>query len=365
MAVDYRSSLQNLRSRRLGTDRDPTLVAKRSLVRESYERRASVVAIQYALGGMQRVDPDYTQTSKDEADRVAAQLSSGLPDHGTGAEYQLQGSVPADVHIRAVSDVDLLVLHHAYFTYDRTGVKANEYTSYPGPILSDVIDLRKACEAVLKTRYWGAKVDTSGNKSIALSEGSFRRKVDVVPSCWSDTATYQSTGLKQDRGVRVLDNSGPALIDNLPFKHIAQLDGAGMATAGGTKMAIRLMKNIKNDSDQDIDISSYELASLGWNCPTSYVTVHPGFDLVVLAGLEQFLRELASDYDRAMKLRTPDGSRNVLESVSKFASLIRLSQEVSALADAVVVEFEQPRRVAQRGLRADARKLLTESYIPV
>lgn len=43
---------------------------------------------------------------------------------------------------------------------------------------------------MLERRFWGAKVDKTPAKSIALSEGAFRRKVDVVPANWLDTATY-------------------------------------------------------------------------------------------------------------------------------------------------------------------------------
>ncbi len=131
MARNIQDRLSGLSSRRKGVDSiskaritvhaQDELLAK-SLTEEKWQKRATTQPYtRYALGAMQAVDAAYTQKSKDEAERVAQQLRSGL---SVSVETRLQGSVPLDVHIRGVSDVDLLVLDTSFYTYDVLGAKA-------------------------------------------------------------------------------------------------------------------------------------------------------------------------------------------------------------------------------------------------
>lgn len=339
MSIDYGNRLSRLRVRRSGETAGNISLNSALMKTEHYERRTATTATRYALGSMQEVDPDYTRVGIEESDRVKEQLRSGLNDVSTYAYYRLQGSLPLNVHIRGVSDVDMLVLLGPWLTYDRSGSRANSYGSYVGQgVLYDVIALRTNCEDILKRRYWGANVDTSGDKSIKLSGGSFRRDVDVVPSHWNDTSTYQITGNEADRGVGILDKSVPEIIQNLPFLHIAKIEEKDRVTSGGAKRAIRLLKNLKADTDRDIALSSYDIASLMWHCEDHLIAVQPWHELSVLAGTDAHLARLAADYEYASSLRTPDNTRRIINEVSKFSSLVALSQEVSALADAVLAE---------------------------
>ena len=118
----WRRRLKSLRDRRMGTDRIAELtfdsaveVMAKSRVQEAYLKRAPIQKYtQYALGAMQAVDPDYTRISLEEADRVKDQLKKGFDRKLISTEFRLQGSVACDIHIRGVSDVDLLVLDGRY-----------------------------------------------------------------------------------------------------------------------------------------------------------------------------------------------------------------------------------------------------------
>ena len=177
MARDYSSRLSNLRNRRMAFDSSsPSVLAEamnKSFKSESYETRTSNSASKYALGAMQEVDDAYTQVGLAEADRVGKQLESGLTAEGIAVTFDLQGSVPLNIHIRGASDVDLLALAGDFFTYSPGGAKANQYFSLGGSsVIERMRQLRTRSENVLSTRFWGADVDTSGNKSIKMSGGS-------------------------------------------------------------------------------------------------------------------------------------------------------------------------------------------------
>jgi hypothetical protein len=231
MPVDFDQRLRNLRDRRLGltaslaksvTAADSAIMESRALKEEAYQRRAAGRATKYALGVMQAVDPEYTQNSYDEGDRVQHQLRDALEGE-ISVEFKYQGSVPLDIHIRGVSDIDMLVLRDDFFTYDPSGAAAVA-GHYRNPIADTPVSrmrrLRSRCETILTGAYPAANVDTSGAKSITLSGGSLRRKVDVVPSHWHDTAQYQLSGQEHERGVSILVMDENRTAKNLPFVHI-------------------------------------------------------------------------------------------------------------------------------------------------
>lgn len=351
MPRDINTRLENLRVRRRGIDAISSgrltasfaeEVIRKSTIQEDWQRRAAHQPYtRYALGSMQAVDPAYTQKSRDEAERVAKQLREGLT---VQIETRLQGSVPLDVHIRGVSDVDLLVLRKDFFTYATYGAtaRAGLYTNATGRTsLSVLLSLRQECEDLLKRRYWGATVDCSGGKCIALSGGSFERPVDVVPSHWDDTVAYQASQAEHDRGVTLLDKKIPKTLDNLPFMHIKRVHDRDSAYYGGLKKAIRLVKNVKNDADSPATASklpSFDIAALMYHADE--ISLKAGYinELYILRECQRFLDWCYRNKAEAGTLTTPDGSRVVLDSEDKHQGLLTISSELDDLARQVARE---------------------------
>jgi len=346
---------------RLTNRRDPEAVIALSENRvESFQKRSSNKATQYALGIMQAVDQRYTQISHEEAERVERNVTAGLAETNDTATCRMQGSVPLDVHIRGRSDVDLLVILDTYLRRERCDYSRKSYAPYDGAgsLQLDILALRRKCEEKLARVFWAAKVDTSPAKSIKLTGGAFRRDVDVVPSCWYDTAYYQQILDDKHRGIEVLDKNSFELISNFPFLYIAKIDECNTFTMGGTKMAIRLLKNMKSDSEADISLNSYDLGSLIYHCPRDYIRAFPGNDLQILAGVDRWLTELCGNYIGAVALETPDGTRKIIDSTQKWTDLGVLTAEVSALAREVEREvngrsiYDSPdRRIILENLR--------------
>lgn len=234
--------LTELSRRRKGMDRigrvalqsvDEVLASSR--ITESWEKRAAAQPhTRYALGSMQAVGQRYTQISIETAERVGKQLYSGL---STSVSFRLQGSVPLDIHIRGVSDVDLLLLSERIVTYSPFGTrgKSGHYSSTSLTSLGVLTDLRRDAEAALKAAYPAADVDCSGGKCVAISGGSLARPVDVVPSHWNDTVAYQESLREHDRGVTILNKKIPETLDNLPFIHIKRVHDSDLAVLGGLK----------------------------------------------------------------------------------------------------------------------------------
>ena len=235
----------------------------------------------------------------------------------------MQGSVPMNVHIRGVSDVDLLEIHRVYLTYSIVGPAANTYTPLPAnvSVIEEVISMRNLTEYELQKHFWGAFIDTKNAKSIQISEGSFRRKVDVVPSHWFDSDDYQRYNREVYRGVSIVNKFTKESSENFPFLFRHHIEEKSLTTNGGAKMAIRLCKNIKSDQDEDNALSSYDIASVIFHCPAAYIINHAGRELSVLAGTQRWFQELSQNRDLTEELITPDGTRKIIDDTRKWYGL--------------------------------------------
>lgn len=371
MARNINERLNNLNTRRKGTDRLGRLAADaatdviaNSYLEEAWQKRApNQPNTRYALGSMQAVSAEYTRIGIDTAERVGKQLSNGL---SMPVSFKLQGSVPLDVHIRGVSDVDLLTLDERFLTFASHGPKGQSGHYYPTPLtsLQTLMQLRREAETLLKDKYPKATVDCSGGKAISLSGGSLARPVDVVPSHWNDTYTYQVSGQPHDRGVTILNKKIPETVDNLPFLHIKRVHDRDTMVRGGLKKAIRLTKNVKNDAEHETVaamLPSFDIAALMYHADQNALASGYVYELAILSEAKRFLDWCYHNKEAAKELRTPDGSRTILNTPEKFSALTTISVEMDALALAVAQEQITELQSLNSG---QIDEVLRKSYVP-
>lgn len=353
MASDIDSRLAQLRARRSGsptafaldeaTSPYGSYIAKAALDVEDWEKRgtSSQRWTRYAIGAMQAVGKKYTEVSKQTGERVADQLQWRLAHAGIEAEFKLQGSVPLDVHIKGVSDVDLLVIRTDFRTYDRSGSRALQ-GAYHAPSVktsAEVLNnLRNQVEQNLDKAFPAATVDKTGAKAVKVTGGSLQRAVDVVPSHWYDTKDYQASGRQADRAVTIYNKKTGETIDNLPFLHIERVGTRCDSIGGGLRKAIRLCKNVKADSDRGIQLSSYDIAAVMYHADMSALRLGQYSDLAVLSETQRHLDALYRDPVAAGKLAVPDGSRLIFDTEEKRTWLLLLSVEMDELLEKVCQE---------------------------
>ena len=353
MARNIDSRLGQLRTRRRGLDRLTRLaqdsrneIVAKSHYAESWQNRASAQPhTRYALGAMQEVGPEYTRISIETAERVGLQLRGDI----SNVSFCLQGSVPLNVHIRGVSDVDLLMLKTDFLVYDPAGL-SSQYGNYvPSTKTSATVlaDLRRDAERILPVRFPAATVDVSGGKAVSISGGSLARHVDVVPSHWYDTATYQQSKQQHDRGVHIFDKKTGKTICNYPFTHIKRVSDRCDQSLGGLRKAIRLCKNIKADSIQEgtaIAISSFDIAATMYYADVQALKIGYLYELKILAETQRFLDLLYHNESYAKSLRLPDDSRIIFDTQEKYDGLKKLSMEIDELLIEVAKE-QNPTRI--------------------
>lgn len=377
MARDIGQRISSLRERRAGTDRLTRLneesriaVLTKSFSEERWQKRATTQPYtRYALGAMEEVDEDYTRISLETAERVGKQLHAALTAEGRSIAFRLQGSVPLNVHIRGVSDVDLLTIDdYNLLTYNPAGLKSQlgHYLPTTNTSLETLSALRRTSERVLSKAYPAASVDTSGGKAIKISGGSLARPVDVVPSHWHDTIDFQATGHEHDRGITILDKKVPTTVQNLPFLHIKKIADRCGTVAGSLRKAIRLCKNVKADAEKEgqaVPLSSFDIAATMYHANQTSLLNGAVYELVILAETQRHLDYLYTHQDQARTLLVPDGSRAIFDTAAKFVGLYRLSIEMDDLVREVAKEQNRTLGASGSPSLADSRSAIASAYI--
>lgn len=375
MARTINDRLSRLQARRKGMDRLAALdesvqrdFVRKSLTQESWEKRAlDQPNTRYALGAMQAVGGDYTAKSIETAMKVGAHFENAACNRIV--DCQMQGSVPLDVHIRGISDVDLLVLDRSFFTYERGGLR-DLLGGYRNPTVEtspDVLStLRSGAEALLNRRYWGATVDCSGGKCISLSGASLARTVDVVPAHWHDTLSYQQGNGDHHRGVTIYNKHTNITIDNLPFLHIHEVSSRDATVAGSLKKAIRLVKTIKSDAQDEASaakLPSFDIAGLLYHADADALSEGAYAELAILGEAQRFIAWCCENPALAKTLLTPDKSRHILDTSDKMVGLNAINEELTDLL--VRVAEEQNFLAGLAGLDATtARRIAKAARVP-
>ncbi|WP_241496212.1 hypothetical protein [Pseudomonas syringae] len=343
-------------------------IVNRSLNKEAWESRAKDKPYTtFALGAMEEVDPTYTRISLETADRVRNQLEKRL---SASMEFELQGSVPLNVHIRGVSDVDLLALDTSFFTYDTGGIASRSGHYSPataGRTSVGVLSvLRRETEQALSAAFPAATVDVTGAKAVKVFGASLARPVDVVPSHWYNTVAYQSSQQKHDRAVTILDAHKLSTIDNWPFLHIKKIKDRCDSTRGGLRKSIRLCKNMKAELEAEgrsVNLSSFDLGSIMYHANMDKLAAGFIYELAIMAETQRHLDYLWTYKDEARRLRVPDDSRFIFDSESKFDGLLTISSALDDLLRRVGQEQDYGLRFQEKPGLQDSRDAVSRSII--
>lgn len=350
--VDYDHRLENLIARRtghgdifakgvqFGTESELVKNAGARGIYEVYEKLGKQgSAVQYTAGAMAKVDPRYTEITFEQGERVRNQLEKWLEDAKSSCDFEYQGSVTNNTHIKRYSDIDLLVITRRFWTLEPPQVPLFPYAGNP---VEDLTEVRTTSLGCLKEAFPTANIDSSGAKSISISGGSLRRKIDVVPANWYHTNQYANDQAKRFRAIQILDIKSGERMKNMPFMHNYLIQKRDERTNGGLRKVIRLMKSLKYDSGS-VGLSSYDLSAIGYNMPETQLYTLPGCEIELLVLLKLFLDKVASSDDLRAELVVPDGSRRVFApGHATIEGLRELQDEVDDLVAAVQKNLEKP-----------------------
>jgi hypothetical protein len=359
--IDFDQRLQRLKDRRQGTKEQvinealehfnertavAALTGRDPRKSEAFEILKESNGVKYAIGAMAPVEKTSTDVSIREGNRVADSLISSLGAKGITVEKRLQGSVALDIHIKGHSDVDMLIINKTPISIETPWVNPKGY--FPArderPLVEIVKEIRIESEDILRKNFPATEVNTSGNKSIAMSEGSLARKVDIVPSCWHDSIKYQTSRQPHDRGIKIYHKQDHKLMLNYPFTHIKEVNVKDEKYDGNLKCVIRFLKNMIADMPDHKKsvakkLTSYDLAAIAFHMNDQLAgPVYMRLGLVEKTRAHLNLLLAVDSY--RLSLSVPDGTRKIFDATEKDEALEVLEKECSALAAAIAKDIK-------------------------
>lgn len=319
--------IEGLRQRRYDANLRLSMAAP-----EVYDRISQTESVRYAIGAMQPIDAGYTQHTREQGRRIENQLSTGVP---TKCEFRFQGSVTNDTHIKARSDIDLLVIIKR-FHWRKPPLQM--LSRYSGDEKADMRMLRQECETVLRNGFPAASLNATGAKALSIEGGSLTRKVDVVPASWVDTVESEAGQGEAFRGVKVFDSHSVTFVENFPFLHNRAIDEKDARVFGGLRKAIRLMKSLMYDS-RNVDMSSYDIAAIAWNMADGLFPGNNAYDLVLVEACYLHCALLCSDAAMRESIKVPNQTRAVFGADGATLSQLQaLTKELDQLRTDILTE---------------------------
>ena len=295
----------------------------------------------YVKLAMNEVDEYYTQRTFEAGENAKTHLRENLR---FSVDFEYQGSVMTRTHIRGASDIDLLTITRKFNDTDYSKamdfVRSNSYgfgldkvrswlyyfNEYTGNANADLRELRLDDERVLRMRY--SQCDTSKPKSIKITNLHLHRDVDVVVASWHDSLNYIRCYGDEYRGVQIYDKDKDLRLGpDFPFLSIKRINDRSSETGGRLKKMIRFLKNVRTDSDKNIDLTSFEINAICYDIPMPIYRDAYYLDLVRILWLK--LYNLCTDQSEADSLVSVDGTEHVFRGKpERLEQLKKLKNEV-------------------------------------
>ncbi|MBR9845293.1 MAG: hypothetical protein GYB35_03885 [Algicola sp.] len=343
MARNYDELVRRVKARYNPAEIDETTLLNESL-REELKALSGSKVMEYIKRSMQGVEPAYTQNTIVAGEKVKTHLKNNNPN----LDYEYQGSVMSNTHIKGYSDIDLIQICNLFYGHDSRTRFTEEYRNdnlteaqrwallevingsiYEGDANQDLRKMRLEAEKVLLSIY--NDVDLSKNKSIEVILTNPKRKVDVVTASWYKSVNAAKTGDKAEKGISVYDKSkNERLPVDFPFLKIKMLNEKDKTVNGRLKKMIRFLKTIKADSDIKIDISSFDISSLCYNI--NFLTYYdkPYYELVYVLQVE--LDHLVADEFYRNSIKSIDGTEYIFrDKPEKHGQLALLLNQLNSI----------------------------------
>ena len=295
---------------------------------------------------MKGVEPEYTQKSKDAGEKVKEHLSKELKD----VTFKYQGSVMTDTHIKGYSDIDLLTISEKFYQADRQKIKLLlenseqrvrffssvpklekevNASTYQGNAIEDLKSLRLDSESILSNFY--SVCDKTKPKAIKILNKSLNREVDIVIANWYDDIISVINDKGEYRGIQVYNKATHSREGaDFPFLSIKRINERSSLTNGRLKKMIRFLKNGKANSDQDIDLSSFDINAICYDINVAEYQNLSFYELVPV--IYNQMKKIATDENKADNLVSVDGREYIFRGrISKKESLRKLLAEIESI----------------------------------
>lgn len=341
MAKNYRQLTESIKGR---------INPENFSLKKSFSDELSTISynevLSYIRISMKGVESEYTQKSKDAGEKVKEHISNEIKD----ITFKYQGSVMTDTHIKGYSDIDLLVICEKFYQPDNYNIKKilenSEQrvkfssslpklekevngTTYQGNEIEDLKNIRLDSENALSKVY--SNCDKTKPKAIKIKNLNLNREVDIVVANWYDDVSSVINDKGDFRGIQIYNKVTNSRENaDYPFLSIKRINDRNSTTNGRLKKMIRFLKNNKANSEQEIDLSSFDINAICYDINVTEYQFLSFYELVPV--IYNQMKKIASDENKADNLVSVDGREYIFRNKSsKKENLKKLLAEVESI----------------------------------
>ena len=318
MAINYQKRLKNIQNRRFDKELNESILSK------SFSSSSIPQSVKYLMESMKEIDSKYNDRTIEAAESVKEHLEDNL-NLNFDCVYRTQGSVMTSTNIKNYSDIDLLTIIDEYYYFEKSLESNNLYTD---PDL-DIITLRDQSEKIMDNIY-DDEVDKTGTKSITIFDKSLKRKVDIIFCFWFNKR-YEESRDEFYRGIYLFDFCNKEKIKDYPFAHIDEVNSKGDLTNDGSRKCIRLLKSLKEDADEEINLSSFHLTSIVHSIENSQIDHRTVDELQLAIETSNEIDNLISCSSYRKSIKSPNGRENPLIEENIVPELKKLKKDLDSL----------------------------------
>jgi len=328
MSQDYSLRLENLKNRRY----DEAL--KEPVLSDAFSKTDYPDSVKYALESMVEIDPSYAYKVYAISRKIHEKLTKLLKKRGYYVDYRYQGELKTFSNIMLYGDVELIVIKK-----DVTD-KAH----------LDVQRLAMELLEILRGDKEFKSIDYSDKTRIRITAQKPTCEIDILPSVWVDSIEFKQTKNEIYRGIAEFDFKSRRVKKYLPFLNIARVNSRDQHTEGAFKRLSRLLKTLRADNDERIDLKDSEINAILYTLGIEKLTGEYSYILSKLPLLEKLLDKIQSDKKAFLSVPSPSGKDKVFNgSLGKQAevgklkvALSKLIEDISSDLDAVNLRIESP-----------------------
>ena len=312
--------LENLKSRRY----DEAL--KEPVLSEAFTKSDYPDSVKYALESMVEIDPAYAYKVFAISRKIHEKLTKALKKRGYYVDYRYQGELKTYSNILLYGDVELIVIK-------------KEVAEKPH---LDVQRLAMELLEILRGDPEFKSIDYSDKTRIRITALKPTCEIDILPSVWVDSLEFKQTKNEIYRGIAEFDFKNRRVKKYLPFLNIARINSRDLHTNGTFKCLSRLLKTLRADSDERIDLKDSEINAVIYAMGEEKLKSDHSHILALLPKLESILGKVHTDSEVFQSIPSPSGKDRIFNGrPEKQSELGKLRDALSRLVEDVKEDLDE------------------------
>jgi len=292
--------------------------------------------LDYSIEAMESSDPKLTEHCVELFNDLKTKLNNVYSSQQIFVDCLLVGGASQNTQISDSGNIDMMIIYRGNEAYQPL---SNEPLTVG---MDELIILREITKKTLKSLFPEALLDDSQPLALTMSNPSQSCNFCLYFSFWHNYETTAS-GINSYSGEVLLLNKESLEFElTNPLKTINEINSKDGKVKGNEKSLVRILKNLKADSTEPINLSGYFITCLVHSMEDYTLDKPPGQLLFLLLECSLYFKRLSENPFLRRVIRTPDGLSQVFQGNEALLvkELEKLKNEMDLLIKHLVLEID-------------------------